>query len=502
MTTQTIFGQEELKEDAEANFKNEEYAKALDMYLKLYKSDSLSMLYNYRIGKCYLNLTFDKSKAIPYLDYVAKKEKEFMPDAYFDLAIARLHAHYFNLAILTFNLYKGYVKKQELKDRAERYIEMCMNADALVQSPVNVTFENLGNKLNSVAADFNPFVNANETFLSYTSDRNSHNDDVFCATRKKGTPWNKAKAAEGVNTSYNEYVAGMTKDGRTIYLHSDEYSPVQDINETKLEGKYFSEPFTISENINTRTFAEEGICISAGGDSLFFASNRPDGLGGFDIYLSLKLPTNEWGTPMNLGAAINTPFDDNYPSIAYDSRTLYFSSKGYNSMGGYDIFYSRCDSLGNWAEPQNMGYPVNTTYDDKSISFLPNQRYAYMASMREEGLGDYDIYKVTFNDVEPDYRVVEGVIFVGDSISGKPINNFETDITITVKNSITTQTHGIYSYNHANGKYAITLFPGKYELLIEGDSYQQYKQKIEILDVVGIASKKQTLNLYLKKKTQ
>ncbi len=487
--SQQTFGQKvdiaTAREEAEAIFKNEEYDQALALFLKLSQKDTADLYYNYRIGLCYLNLNFDKSLAIPYLDYVSRAEKEFLPNVYFFLGFARLHAHQFQLAILTFNLYKSYVKKDELKRKAQRYIEMCQSADSLTQFPVDVTFENLGKNINSKYADFNPFVNSNETLLAYSSDRNGHQSDIFVSTRKKERVFNKSKAPEEINTSYDEIVAGLTKKGDKIYIHTNEFSPLQDITFTTTTNGKFSEvqPF---EHVNTQLYAEHGISISNNEDSLFFASNRPDGYGGFDIYLSLKLPNGSWGIPMNMGTTINTEEDENYPSISYDARTLHYASKGYNSMGGYDIFSTTIDSVtGNWTEPKNLGFPVNTTYNDRTICVVPGKPYAYIASIREEGMGDYDLYKVTFNNMTPNYLIIDGTISIGDSINKQTISITQEEITITVRNTESNQIFGIYTYNRKSGKYIITFIPGKYELIIEGESVKTFKKKFRIIDVVG-----------------
>jgi len=155
-------------------------------------------------------------------------------------------------------------------------------------------------------------------------------------------------------------------------------------------------------------------------------------------------------------------------------------------MGGYDIFSTTIDSAsGNWTTPDNLGFPVNTTYDDRTICFVPGKPYAYISSIREEGMGDYDLYKVTFNNMTPNYLIIDGIISIGDSTNNQPISITQEEITITVRNTETAQVFGIYTYNRRSGKYIITFIPGKYEMTIEGESVKTFKKKFRIIDVVG-----------------
>ena len=135
--------------------------------------------------------------------------------------------------------------------------------------------------------------------------------------------------------------------------------------------------------------------ISDDGDYIFFSSNRPGGHGGLDIYVSQRQRDGNWGEPINLGSAINTPYDEDAPFLQSESNTLYFSSRGHDSMGGYDLFRTTMESI-TWTNPQNLRWPINTADDDIYFTIAANGLHGYYASAKEGGLGEKDIYMVKF----------------------------------------------------------------------------------------------------------
>lgn len=148
--------------------------------------------------------------------------------------------------------------------------------------------------------------------------------------------------------------------------------------------------------------------ISSDGQTLYFASNRPGGIGGCDIYKTVKNAEGNWSAATNLGPNINTTGDEKTPFIHSDSHTLYFSSTGWPGVGGFDIFYSRIDSNGKWTEPKNIGYPINSEADDLGFFVSTDGKTGYFCSddpTRANGsnLGGYDIYQFDlYKEARPD----------------------------------------------------------------------------------------------------
>ena len=129
---------------------------------------------------------------------------------------------------------------------------------------------------------------------------------------------------------------------------------------------------------------------------LLFVSDREGGYGGRDIWMVKKLPNGNWTKPQNLGEPINTEYDEESPYLHPDGKTLYFSSVGHKSMGGFDIFKSTLNKDLTWSAPVNIGYPINTVSDDLFFTPTVSGNNALFSSYRDEGKGDYDIYELKF----------------------------------------------------------------------------------------------------------
>ncbi|MFN7013588.1 MAG: TolB family protein, partial [Bacteroidia bacterium] len=176
--------------------------------------------------------------------------------------------------------------------------------------------------------------------------------DIFISYFENGK-WTKAQSiGDNINTAGHEASIGLSVDGQTLYIYIDDYGD-GNIYESKLKGDSWSKPVKLSDNVNTKNW-EPSASISSDGNYLYFTSDRADGLGGSDIWVSKKLPNGDWSLPTNLGPNINTSFDEDAPFIHPDGKTLYFSSKGHSTMGGYDIFYSVRDEKENGVNPLTL----------------------------------------------------------------------------------------------------------------------------------------------------
>jgi outer membrane biosynthesis protein TonB len=137
------------------------------------------------------------------------------------------------------------------------------------------------------------------------------------------------------------------------------------------------------------------MAISPDGKTIYFTSNRPNGLGGFDIYRAKLEKNGEWGEAENLGELVNTKYSEVSPSIGGNGKILYFSSEGHNTMGGFDLFSSKIDAKGNIGNTVNVGYPLSTTDDDYYFQAVPISRKGFITSSKIGGSGLQDIYEVT-----------------------------------------------------------------------------------------------------------
>ena len=166
-----------------------------------------------------------------------------------------------------------------------------------------------------------------------------------------------------------------------------------------------------------------------------------------------KLPNGAWANVQNIGNAVNTPFDEEGPYLHPDGKTLYFSSKGHDAMGGFDVFTSELQADGSWSEPRNLGYPINTVGED--VFFIPTAdgTRAFFSSHREDGKGDQDIYMIDMLDEK------KKVLIVYKGCIKDQTGAVVTDVLISVYDRKTDDIIGEYKANKSTGRFLIVLNP-------------------------------------------
>lgn len=432
-----------------------------------------------RIAEDYLESSTEQRKAIPYLEYVISNDQTNNIDLHYMIAEAYYYNNSFDLAVKSINKYIEKQKDSKLKKAAKLKLGVYENARRLATDPLNVVLMNMGPNINTKYNEINPFVSSYDNMLVYSSNRGTDYNIYVCKKNKAKTAWQKSKlAGNWVNTVNDEFVAGLSNTGDKLFVHYNQVSGFEDINMSKRSKGLYRELEDPGPGINT-IYREEGACISNSGDTLFFASDRDGGFGGFDIYYCMKLPDESWGPPLNMGQSINTPLDENYPNLSIDGTKLYFASKGHNSIGGFDIFYTTFDVNSNvWVNPVNVGYPINNAYDNTSLTFTENGRYAYLSTVDKNTYGDFDIYKVIFMDNNPDFLIVKAQVFINENGEKIPFNTEEENLSITVYKS--DETYGIYSFNKHKNSFILALIPGHYIIEISSNHFEHYRKKITI----------------------
>ncbi|MEW6467549.1 MAG: hypothetical protein AB1458_01420 [Bacteroidota bacterium] len=489
----SLFAQDDVDPKlADQKFLAENYTDALEDYLSLLEKDPKSEKYNFRVAVCYLNTEISKAKAVPYLEIVTRMSK-YDPDAMYLLGRAYHFAYRFDDAIKCYQQYKltGKGTPENLKD-VDQQIQYCFNAKELMKFPLNVTFENLGKDVNSEYADYFSFVPADESFLVLSTRRpetgmEKNEDGTYPASifmsKASHAVFQKAKSlGEPINTNKGDAeVIGLSAKGDIMLIYYKNFKGDDDIYISYADKNgNFKKAERLPDNINSAKGAEIAASLSSDGNTIFFASYRPGGLGGTDLYVCKKLPNGTWGPAVNLGPQINTPLNEDFPNISPDGKTLYFSSSGHTSMGGYDIFRAEWDeSSQTFVNPKNIGYPINTPEDNYNFRISATGRYGYVAAcLPDKGIGDLDIYRVTFNDVEPQYTVVRGNIAPADSAK----NLSYADVFITVTDTKSGEIYGNYTANPNSGNYVIILPPGTYTISVESAGFKTVVEKLDVLD--------------------
>lgn len=306
---------------------------------------------------------------------------------------------------------------------------------------VNVEIKNLGSKINSELDDLFPYIANNESWMFYTRNVPIYGgeDQLMYSTAENGG-WAKSKTLleKKMREEFNQGMGKISRDEKVmffpVYDRADEGNDCN-IMKANMHRDAILDINKLGEEINS-PYWESQPAVNCEGKSLYFVSDRPGGFGGRDIWVSHLQENGAWTNAINLGGKINTEMDEESPFIADDNTTLFFTSNGHPGYGETDIFYSKFSENSEWGTPQNMGKPINSSADELSFFMTAKGDKGYIASNREGGYGNFDIYqfkipaKKDFEEIayikgkvmdavtkEP----IESVVYIGDK------GNYPTD---------------------------------------------------------------------------
>lgn len=508
-------------------------ALSIQEFNKAYEINPNNSELNYKIGVAYMQGDH-KFDALPYFE----KAKKLNPDGFpeMDFYLARSYHIRMNWDKAE-KYYKSYIEHPKASkkgiQKAEKGLKEVAVGRKLAANPVRVWIDNLGDQINSKYPDHSPLISADERKLFFTSRREDSKgglmdefemyfEDVYYSENVDGE-WTEAKnIGDSINTQYHDATIGLTPDGFGLMVFKGINRKTGGIYISRNEDGEWTKPkpFFGSDKIKhhqpsaTFTFDEKRV---------YFISNQPGSLGEHDIFYSdYNEEKKEWGEPVNLGEKINTEFDERGVFLSADDKTLYFSSQGHENMGGLDIFYTTLQDDGSWSEPVNMGYPINTPDDDLYFVVSGNERYGYYSTYREGGLGDKDIYRITFlgepkapaiSDIQPSLAGLFGEVeLYGDILepdnpilTGKitdGLDGMPCDADIEIINITKDQLVSNFRSNGDNGEYSVSVEPGtEYTISVSkfgyvfksqnfkiapGEGYRKYELDIELFEVEDI----------------
>jgi outer membrane protein OmpA-like peptidoglycan-associated protein/tetratricopeptide (TPR) repeat protein len=505
------------------------YMEAINSYTKANNFNPNNALLNYKMGVCYLS--FDKEKALTFL----KKAEDLNPhcavDLYLQLGIAYHQNHDFEKGMEKYKAHKNKLTPKEYSEIAptlNKKIQECEVGVELIKKPIKVFIDNLGTSINSLYPEYCPIVNADESMLIYTSRRDNttgekrdpqdqkYYEDILIADNA-GDDWKVTNPGKPLNSDLHDATVGLSPDGQTLYIYKGENGG--DLYECKLKGNEWGKPERMNKNINSK-YHESSASLGPDGRTLYFVSDRLDGVGGRDIYVTYLDKKGNWGEPINL-KEINTIYDEEAVFIHPDGRTLYFSSQGHKTMGGFDVFKTVYDN-GKWSEPQNMGYPINTADDDVFFSITASGLHAFMSSARAGGYGEQDIYLITFLNEKPVVTNSEDNLIAWRT---EPVSETVIEQTVSVNNASLTLLKGrildddtkkpieaqiiltdntkneelaTFTSNSATGKYLVSLPSGKnYGIAVKADGYLFHSENFDIPNAAAYQEIEK--DIYLKK---
>ncbi|PCH65382.1 MAG: hypothetical protein COC01_09765 [Bacteroidetes bacterium] len=462
-----VIDKKELLKDAGLYFEKENYLAALPIYLKLDELDP-NIEYKYKIGICYLSKSDEKQKSIEYLEQVQQQKAKTKGLSYY---LGRAyHLNYrFDEAVEFLNLALKSKKAAEVgKETIERLIENCESGKKYFEDEMDITIENIGPPINTEGSEYVPVITADESVMIFTyrgekstgglqdeyaepDPKGQFFEDVFFSVKLGQTSWSEPeRIGDNINIRGHDASLALSSTGQKLFIYKDTKDATGEIYISDLEGYVWSEPQRLDTSINT-SYWEGSVSLSADETTLYFASDRPDGQGGRDIYVSTKREDGSWDKAVNLGSLINTPYHDDAPFIHPDGKTLYFSSQGHSNMGGYDIFLSTLQEDGTWSVPENLGYPINTTDDDKYYVVSADGQRGYYSSQKEGGYGQHDIYVVYLGEYAKEHELIliKGQVTYNDEV-------VEAEIYAEYADDFEPY-EGYFKSNSATGKYIVIL---------------------------------------------
>ena len=472
---------------------------------------------NYKIGSCYL-FTNQKEKAADYLLRVMELTTDYPSDFLFFYAMALQLQGNYSLAIDKFKQFKETAKSkvyERYQILVKKYTKECQGADEIMRISNRIWVDNI--TLNTVFDDWSPCLSADGELLIFTSNQPNkkpaneygvYDQDIYSSTLN-ARKFEEISPVSELNTENNDVAGGLSYDGQRLLIFKQEQGN-SDVFESKLNGLKWGVP--------SRKMGEKLRGGNTDGNETFASFDPPDVKvyyitdGGYsgnkNIYFSgvMNRERNLWGKGQSAGHEVNTKFQEGSVYIHPDGKTMYFSSQGHNTLGGYDIFVSHVDELGHWGEPINLGYPINTPYDDLFYSATASGRYAYIASNRAGGNGGLDIYKVTYwgsdkpmsTDVQD--QLIAGIATpVSDNTISKPIIVEEKSLTVfkgNVLDAITkkpikasieiilNETGKVYTSffsNSSTGKFLLSLPAGNnYGISVSSDGYLFHSENFDL----------------------
>ncbi|WP_317897831.1 hypothetical protein [Aurantibacillus circumpalustris] len=490
-----------------------QYIKAYEIFDKLHSRYPKEIDYEFKLGICCLNYPEKKDRAIEIFKDMKAKYNTLEVEVYLGKAYHRNYK--FNEGLNTLkplvDLLSKSTRKEDkfLLDDVTLTIANCENGLYLMENKIVAEIQNIGPPINTTELEGVPIITADESQLIYTYVGNKstggklndfgksdpinglYRSDIFMATRDASdTKWNKPEPLTILNTPGEDAVIAISPSGQTLFTYLSSAQNPGDIMVSKLVGNEYTTPIALNSNINSVDFWEGSCTISADGKFLYFASERPEGLGGRDIWMSENID-GDWGPAINMGPNINTIYDDDAPFIHPDGITLFFSSKGHQSIGGYDIMFSIKEG-NEWTKPKSMGIPLNTTEDERYYVINSKGDKGYFSSDRTGGgaLGLQDIYMVTPGILgeKPIVALIKGTVYGDDR---------KMEAKIEVVKTAQKEKIGPYISDNKTGKYLMALSPGFiYRIKVSAEGYDFIEEDLDVEDIGGYMEQVKDFYMY------
>ncbi len=431
----------------------------------------------------------DFARAEPYFERVAGFANQPLPEALYFLALTEMKARKQAEAVPHLDAYlaSGQLREDRRK-AAQRYRDdAAFQAEALAV-PVSIKLEAMPASVNTPeSSEYLPSFTADQRQLMFTRRVNNKQEDIYVSDYRDSA-WQVARPVMHLNTPGNEASQTISADGRlVVFTACDRKEGLGscDLYFSQLVDGAWTAAANLGRPVNTPAWDSQP-CLSANGNLLFFASKRPGGHGGSDIYASARTTTG-WTEPTNLGPVVNSPEDDESPFFHADGQTLYFMSNGRPGMGGFDLYRTRLDSTNTWLPPSNLGYPLNTDGNEGALVVSLDGRTAYyatdVATVDATGVGvggargrGTDLYTFQLPPLARAKVVTYVRATVVDAVTDEPIG-----ATALISDAATDKAFLQRRADPKDGQFLAVLPSGKtYSLSVEEPGYSFYSDRFEL----------------------
>lgn len=366
-----------------------------------------------------------------------------------------------------------YLEKPNVSEKylsqANLLLRSCAFAKKATKEPKDFEPENLGPNVNSEAMEYFPSISVDGKQLVFTKrDPNAaKSDEDFWISnwRDEDGEWGQSKPIEGrLNSALNEGAQSLSADGKILFFtgcqRPDGYGSCDIYASFYLPNETWSPVMNLGTSINTGLW-ESQPSISSDGRTLYFTRGKSSSDPNIDVYYSTLSNDGYWSKAQPIKGKVNTSGQDVSPYIHFDNQTLYFASNGHPGMGDLDFFVSRIQEDGSWGEPENLGYPINTSEQEFSMVVSPDGAKGYFASKVEGGFGKLDLYSFELPDESRAIEIAYVKGIVQDSITGEKLSleleylNLSTN---TLAKSTTSDKNGaFFSVLPKNADYALII---------------------------------------------